>query len=143
MHPDIVISADQPFPIEVMVFEEDTYRMLSAGNVVRDIRDPVEVLEQAVVDQPLAGLGDLVMRGSRWFGILHDVDREIGPNDLTVQQVLDRVAEAVETNQITAIAMQALGGHHRQRDFGEAISRIQNRPWPDCLQSIWIVSSRI
>ena len=49
---DLVVSkkGDAPFDVELVVFEEDTFRLLSANNFVRENRKEVdEVVEEMVV----------------------------------------------------------------------------------------------
>ena len=69
---EIVAASEQPFPIEVMVFEEDTYLVLSASNHIRSIREPLAELQESATDQQAHRLGDLVVKGAKWFAIVHD-----------------------------------------------------------------------
>ena len=63
--PEIVISSSAPFEVEVVVFEEDTWRVLSAGNQVRETRAPIESFQvEAEMQQPHKP-GDVVVRGNR------------------------------------------------------------------------------
>lgn len=139
--PAVVVAAEQPFPVEVMVFEEDTWRVLSAGNHIREIRQPLQELEAAAVQQQAHQPGDLVRRGNRWFAILHDFDQacpfQAEAVDVALQTLVRQIAEAG----VTALAIQPLGACHGPETPAQAADRIRRQPWPDCLERIWIIDS--
>lgn len=140
--PNITVSLDQPFPIEAMVYEEDTYRVLSPDNHIREIRQPLLELQSQVVGQQADKLGDLVIRGSRWFAILHDFDQSESYASAVLPLVYSRISDAIMEREISSIGLQPLGAHHGPDDVGTAIDQIGRIVWPSCLQSIWIVARR-
>jgi hypothetical protein len=136
--PHIVASDQMPFEIQTMVFEEDTYLVLSAGNPIREIRAPLEELQHEVVAQQALKLGELAIRGSRVFAIVHDFDLQPSFSEGAVQSVLDELCQHVENLDISALGMQALGSHHGDLPRAEAIALIESQPWPDCLERLWV-----
>jgi hypothetical protein len=137
--PEVQVSANTPFAVEVLVFEEDTYRVLSAGNHIREIREPLNVLQVEAGEQDSHAAGDLVVRGSRWFAILHDFDKPESYCPESVQQVLEHLCAEVGRAGIRSIGIQALGSFHGPERLETAIQWISDCPWPDCLERIWIV----
>jgi hypothetical protein len=137
--PEFQVSADPPFAVEVMVFEEDTYRVLSSGNHIREIREPLNVLQMEASEQESHAAGDLVVRGSRWFAILHDFDKPEPYRPESAQQVLAQIRGEVARRGIRSIGIQALGHFHGPEGLDTAVQLISDCPWPDCLEKIWIV----
>ena len=136
--PEFVVSASQPFPIEVMVYEEDTWRVLGAGNHIREIREPLaELTHQATLQRPHTP-GELVVRGTRWSAILHDFDRPVtwvaGAVDIALAEVGRQVAEAGTES----LGIQALGHFHGPENQQAAVERITRYPWPTCLKKVWV-----
>jgi hypothetical protein len=137
--PDIVSAVEQPFAIEVMVYEEDTYRVLSAGNHIREIREPLHELGQEATGQLAHQTGDLVTVGSRWFAIVHDFDNDKSYQSESVDMVLSRMADEIKENDIRTIGLQALGSFHGPETIESAVARVLSHPWPKCLTKIWLV----
>jgi len=127
-----------PFEIQSMVFEEDTYLVLSAGNHVREIRAPLDELQHELVAQQALRLGELAIRGSRVFAIVHDFDLQPSFSPGAVQRTLHELCQHVENLGISALGMQALGSHHGGLPRAEAIALIEAQAWPDCLERLWV-----
>ena len=123
--PTIVASDQMPFEIQSMVFEEDTYLVLSAGNHVREIRAPLEELQLELVAEQALTLGELAIRGSRVFAIVHDFDLQPSFSPGAVQRTLDELCQHVENRGISALGMQALGSHHGGLPRAQAIALIE------------------
>ena len=136
--PHIVASDQMPFEIQSMVFEEDTYLVLSAGHHIREIRAPLEELQHEAVAQQALKVGELSIRGSRVFAIVHDFDLQPSFSESAVQRVLDELCKHVENLDISALGMQALGSHHGGLPRTEAIALIESQRWPDCLERLWV-----
>ena len=125
-----------------MIFEEDTYRVLSAGNHIREIRQPLFELQQEATIQQAYAAGSLVIRGSRWFAILHDFDQPESYRRETIEAVFTQMTNEIASREISAIAVQALGAHHGPDETDIAVERLQSLAWPDCLARIWVVSHK-
>ena len=136
--PHIVVSDEMPFEIQSMVFEEDTYLVLSAGNHIREIRAPLEALQREVQAQQPLTLGELAIRGSRVFAIVHDFDIQPSFSESAVQRALNELSQHIEHLDIRAIGMQALGSHHGGLSPSDAIALIESQRWPVCLERLWV-----
>lgn len=137
---EIVVAPDQPFEIEMKVFEEDTWLVMSASNHIRAIREPLEELQATAADQATYPLGQLVIRGSGGYGIVHDFDCATPYSKVASRQVLLEVSRYIESNQLRAIALQALGAFHGAEPIEASVQRIRETSWPECLEKLWIVS---
>lgn len=140
--PDIVVSAEAPFNVEVMVFEDDTWRLLSAGNQVLPIRAPLEALQQEVVHQQAHQRGDIIERGPRWYAILHDVDEEPGYRSADTETALELLVARLAASDVRSLGIQLLGAHHGPDDPQTALERLRACRWPDCISRIWIMADR-
>ena len=134
----IVVADEMPFEIQSMVFEEDTYRVLSAGNHIREIRAPLEALQREVQAQQPLTLGELAIRGSRVFAIVHDFDLQPSFSESAVQRALDELSQHLEHLEIRTVGMQALGSHHGGLPRSDAIALIKSQRWPACLERLWV-----
>ena len=139
MTPDIVVAREMPFPVEVMVFEEDTYLLLSAGNNVRDIREPISDLQSKAAKQTANVVGDIVSHGSRWFAIVHDTDQDTSFKKAWVVTALDNLCFDIERVGLGAIGIQPLGCQHGPESMSDAVGRIRSQRWPGCLHRIWVM----
>ena len=137
--PEIIVAADQPFPVEVMVFEEDTWRVLSAGNHIREIRQPLQELEAAATEQQPHQPGEVVQKGNRWFAILHDFDQASAFRPEAVDAALEILVRQVDEAGVTALGIQSLGAYHGPETLARAVDRIKRQSWPACLERLWII----
>lgn len=138
--PEVAVSAEPPFAIELMVYEEDTWRVLSAGNHIRDIREPLSELQEKVLEQQAHRLGELIVKGSRAFAILYDLDRPVPFCDEAVTEVLTALAGHVQATGLSSIGMQPLGHVHGPLSRQASVRRIEDSGWPGSLNRIWIPS---
>lgn len=137
--PEIVIAAQSPFPVEVMVFEEDTYQVLSAGNHIREIREPLEELEHGAALQRPSTPGDIITTGSKWFDIVHDFDRENSYEPGYVDSALSNLALQISKAQVRSPGLQALEHYQGPEGIADVIAKIEALKWPDCLERIWLI----
>ena len=136
--PEIVVSARPPFAIEMMVYEEDRWRILSAGNHIRDIREPLNELESKMTEQRSHDPGELIVAGSRAFAILHDLDRTTPFCDDALTRVLTALAIEAQAAGWFSIGTQALGHVHGPLSLDESVLLISAWQWPASLRRIWI-----
>jgi len=138
--PDVVVSSDQPFEVEFKVFEEDTWLVMSASNNIRAIREPLEELQAKATCQAELALGQLELRGNAAFAVVHDFDQATPYSPDAARQVLDSLADHVESQGMTSVAVQALGAFHGTEPLDEAVRRIRDTRWPDCLKRLWVIT---
>ena len=123
---DLVVANSPPFAVEVIVFEEDTARVLSAPVRALDEREDSETLILQAQDQKILMPGDLFEQGSRWYAIVHDVQQEPTCQWLFVDLVLQRIINRAEELKIGAICLQALGCYHGSKPVAEFLAHLEH-----------------
>ena len=137
---EIAVASTAPFEVEVMVYEEDTYLVLGAGNVVRETPDTSAALIEAAAMQDPFSPGDVHVKGSRWYAVVHDFDADVSLQDEHIDAALDETLRQVAEQGIAAIGLQALGSYHGTHHIQDFVDRLQQRQLPDCLQRIWVIT---
>ncbi len=125
-----------PFPVELIVLEEDRWLVLSTDNRIRPVRQPVEVLIEDMQQDVPPDRGTVLVRGNRLLAIVHDLDQQPSTTPDIVRASLNRVFEYCEQHGVRTIAMQMIGHHHghlTRADFIQLLGGIDkgsvNRIW--------------
>lgn len=137
---EVVVGPDQPFEVELRVFEEDSWLVMSASNHIRMIREPLEELQASAAKQKALPMGHLEVRGNGAYAIVHDFDLAVPYSPAATDQVLDTLSDYVSERHLRAVAVQALGAVHGAEPPEKAVQRIREISWPDCLERLWIMS---
>lgn len=122
------------------MFEEDTYQVLSAGNHIRGIREPLEELAHGAALQRPSPVGDIITTGSKWSAIVHDFDREHSYEPGFVDSALNNLALQISKAQIASLGLQALGHYQGPEDINDVLTKIEAQLWPECLERIWLIA---
>lgn len=73
---DLVVrkKGNVPFDVKLVVFGEDTFRLLSASNFVQENRQSLDdVVQEMVAFEPECSR-ETLFNGNRAFAIVHDLD---------------------------------------------------------------------
>jgi hypothetical protein len=132
---------DPPFPVQAVVVEEDTWRLLSAPTRVPETREqPVRLFTAAIDDRP-ATPGSVLRRGRRWLAIVHDIERLPTCDAAWVTRALSRVWRLAAQRHCLALAVPLLGSVHRGLDWETSLRLITDSlvasPPPQGLR-IWL-----
>ncbi len=113
-----------PFPVDAVVLEDDTWRVLGAGTRPRVQTDaPLRVHTGALDAQPLE-LGTVrVGRGSpaRIHAIVHDLDAEVTLRRASLVTALQGVLELARARGFSRLAMPLLGTVHGDLSEADAV----------------------
>jgi len=104
-----------PFPVEAVVFEEDTYRILSAdGEKIETEDHPLAVLVEALGAEPEIPGRVLVYEEPpfRFLAVVHDLDREPSWREEWIESALEGIFGEAERRKLRAIALPFLGTKH-------------------------------
>ena len=139
--PEIVISpvGQPPFAVELMVFEEDTWMVLSAGNFARSVRQDTHAVIEEMNAFETRQPGELVIKGNRAYAIVHDLDQGAGSRVAWIDLALDRLFTHCRTTGTQCLAMQPLGCVHGEGDIDEFCARLRAHPQA-CNLRIWVVA---
>ncbi len=101
-----------PFSVTATLFEEDTWRVLSADPTARpETTHPVRVMTDMLFDRE-AEPGSVVVQGNRWLAIIHDLDRDPSCKELWIRQALERVMQIAADRACQTLALPLLGSVH-------------------------------
>ncbi|MES9957132.1 MAG: hypothetical protein ABW086_08795 [Sedimenticola sp.] len=101
-----------PFPVDATVFEEDTWRVLSADKDARPEKGhPVRLMTDMVFDQQVEP-GSLLIRGKRWLAVIHDLEMDPTCREAWIRKALAAVLEAAGEQNCRALALPLLGSVH-------------------------------
>lgn len=106
----------------MVVFEEDTYRVMSASPRIAGLPETTgESLDEVAAFTP-HDLGDLIVSGNRCFAIVHDFDNDPSFDRDAADRALEHLARLAVERGVQSVAIQALG-----RSAGEELSRVRFR----------------
>lgn len=72
----IVADTLSPLPVDVRIFEEDTYLVLTVDPVIRHAEEhPIRLMTKVVESKPNK-TGTIVTNDPSWYAIVHDLDNE-------------------------------------------------------------------
>lgn len=135
----------RPFPVDAMVVEEDTWKVLSAPPPVLPASEhPIRVMNRAWEAEPETLATVQVEPGPplRFVAIVYDLDADPVCVPETVARVLEEILDLVEEHRVEALALPPLGVAHgrfpRER-FDELLDEALRRATPPSLRRLWIL----
>ncbi|OOZ35794.1 hypothetical protein [Solemya velesiana gill symbiont] len=103
---------EPPFPVTATVFEEDTWRVLSADPAGHPEKEhPVKLMTNMLFDQQ-AEPGSVLIQGDRWLTIIHDLDTEPTCKEEWIRIALHSAIRTAEERNCTTLALPLLGSVH-------------------------------
>jgi hypothetical protein len=134
----------QPFPIEVLVVEEDSYLVLGADTLVREPSvHPLRLLHQLRRVEPVMP-GSVVVREGvpmRLLAIVHHLARRPSWSEEWIAEALDGVVRHVITHGIRSIGLPPLGSVHGRLPvsrFMHILERTLATNPPEPLRHLWL-----
>ena len=104
-----------PFPVEAIVFEEDTYLVLSAdwGEIESDDH-PMAIMIEAFETEPQSLGSVVVLEGFplRFLAVVNDLDGEPSWREAWIEKALEEVFREAERRKLQRIALPFLGTKH-------------------------------
>jgi len=138
---------DPPFPVDAVAIEEDTYLVMSAAPVVREVDEhPIRLMTNALEMRPVTP-GTVVVAGwrpVRLLAIVHDLDQVPTWQETWIARSLDAIFEEVERRHLGAISLPFLGTQHgnlKKRRFIELLRTSLERRVPACLHRLWLITA--
>ena len=137
---EIVVAGrgSPPFPVELIAFEEDTYLVLSAGNLAREIREETsELLGEMSHFDPL-DRGTVVKKGQRLYAVVHDLDQHPSCDKYVVRQALSEIVRICNEGDIHSIAIEPLGCIHGQLENDWFLGQLREIAVTSSLRRVWV-----
>lgn len=138
---EIVTAASdkQPFPVEAVVLEEDTYRVMSAANRITHLPETTESSLDELKEFTPHVVGELIGRGNRLYAIVHDFEMEPSFNDEGACQALARLAELARERGFEQIAIQAFQGSPDEASHAWIQAEIQRVLAGSPVKRVWLI----
>jgi hypothetical protein len=141
-------SRMQPFPVEAVAFEEDTYLVLSAEKKIRDPQKPfMHILTELIEIQPETP-GNVLVKGRKpchLLAVVHDLDQEPSWKEEWIEIALTHIFQEAEKRHWRSIAVPFLGtlyGKLEKHRFIELLHAVLNRLTPQSPSRLWLVVPR-
>jgi hypothetical protein len=134
-----------PFKVKALVFEEDTWLVMSANPTicepeVHPIRLMTDVIE--AVPEPVGSVKVKTGHPLRFLAIVHDVNQEPTWKEAWIEQSLHSVFREAEQRKISAIGLPLLGTLHGRLEkprFAVILGRVLKQTAFNYLKQIWLV----
>jgi hypothetical protein len=144
---DVARDEVQPFPVDAVVREEDTYLVLSARNEVsKHAEHPIRLFEELHGLEPQAP-GSAVLRPgdpATILAVVHDLGREPSWQKEWIERALDEVLSLTRARDLRSLAMPILGSVHGRLPIEEGRELIVNALWRargGGLRRLWLSGS--
>ncbi len=134
-----------PFRVDALVFEEDTWLVLSANPTRCDpLEHPIRLMTDMIEAQPEPVGSVLVKDGQplRFLAIVHDVNQEPTWKEAWIESALKSVFQLAEERKISAIGLPLLGTLHgrlKKSRFAVMLARVLKLTTFTYLNKIWLI----
>ena len=134
-----------PFDVEALVFEEDTWLVMSANPTICEPEvHPIRLMTDLIETEPEPVGSVLVKNGQpmRFLAIVHDVNQEPTWREAWIERALHSVFREVEQRKISAIGLPLLGTRHGRLEkprFAVILGRVLNKTTFTHLKKIWLI----
>jgi hypothetical protein len=134
-----------PFPVDAVVLEDDTWRVLGASTRPQVPTDaPLRIHTGALDAEPLKPGSVRLGRGipARIHAIVHDLDAEVTLQRQAVAEALRGVVALSRARGYVRLAMPVLGTVHGDLPEAEALSLLRDAlrgAWPGFPARVWLV----
>ncbi|MDG2071457.1 MAG: hypothetical protein P8J55_06990 [Pseudomonadales bacterium] len=128
---DLVVSkkGNAPFDVELVVFEEDTFRLLSASNFVQE-------MAAFKPEHP----GEILVKGNHAYAIVHDLDQDPTCRSESVDMAIRELLAYCNDNDIEAVATEPLGCVHGKGNVDDFVAQLKLLASDGSLRRLWVMS---
>jgi len=135
-----------PFDVDAIVFEEDTWLVLSADPKTCEPEEhPIRLMTELIEAQPET-VGSVLIKGQnpiRFLAIVHDVDREPTWREEWVESALKEIFRLAERRRLRSIMLPLLGTLHgrlEKQRFVVLLGRALAQTPFTHLRSLWLMT---
>jgi len=129
---------EPPFPVELIVLEEDRWLVLSATTRLlperRETDELVAAMEGAAISEP----GEVLFRGNRALAIVHDLDLTPTFQPAAMESALRHIIEHCDVHHIQSLAMHPLGAVHGPLSINEVRETLLGMDL-GTIERIWLI----
>ena len=134
-----------PFGINAMVFEEDTWLVMSASpSVCEPDIHPIRLMTDVINAEPEPAGSVLVKKGNplRFLAIVHDVNHEPTWKETWIEAALMRVFQEAEQRKVSSLGLPLLGTKHGRLDkrrFVALLAGVLKQAAFHHLKQLWLI----
>lgn len=134
-----------PFPVEAMVFEEDTFLVMSADPTPSDVKVSMMRIMTGLIEARPRVPGTLVLQGRsplRMLAIVHDFNQDPSWKEEWIEGALTKVFEESTSMGLQSLALPLLGtvyGSLEKRRFIELLVHTLREAGHKRLKTLWLV----
>ena len=134
-----------PFKVNALVFEEDTWLVMSADPTICEPEvHPIRLMTDVIGAEPESVGSVLVKDGRplRFLAIVHDVNQEPTWKEAWIEGALKSVFQQAEQRKISAIGLPLLGTLHGRLEksrFAVILARVLKLTTFNYLKQIWLI----
>lgn len=136
----------QPFAVDAIAFEEDTFLIMSADpKVCEPDPHPIRLMTELMNAQPET-VGSVLVKGSnplRFLAIVHDVNQDPTWKEAWVDSALSKIFQEAERRRLRAVGLPLLGTLHgklEKQRFVVLLSRALMRASLHYLKRLWLIA---
>ncbi len=134
-----------PFKVEAFTYEQDTFLVLSAANVIKDSDSHPKQLAAQAHEIQSATPGSVIVRGKsplKLLAIVHDFNEEPSWKEEWIESALQAIFQETESRKLESVALPLLGSVYgsleESRFFSLLRSVIEHTPLIH-LKHVWLV----
>lgn len=134
-----------PFRVRAMVFEEDTWLVMSAAPTICESEvHPIRLMTDVINAEPEPVGSVLVKKGHplRFLAVVHDVNQEPTWKETWIERALIRVFQEAELNHIPSIGLPLLGTQHGRLEkfrFIALLAAVLKQTDIHHLRQLWLI----
>ena len=136
----------QPFGVEAIAFEEDTWLIMSADPKVCEPEEhPIRLMTDLINTEPIP-VGSVLVKGQsplKFLAVVHDVDQEPTWKESWIEKALLGIFKEAEDRQLHSIAVPMLGTRHGRLQptrFIDLLNRTLKLSKLEHLKRLWLIT---
>ena len=135
-----------PFTADAIVFEEDTFLVLSADNTIRESGEHIVRIMTKIIETLPIPPGQVVKKGRKplhLLAIVHDFDCEPSWREEWITRALDEIFVEIETRRLRTAAMPLIGtafGSLKNQRFIYLLKKTMARMTFTHLKRLWLIT---
>ncbi len=132
-----------PFPVEVMVFEEDTNLILTVDPVIEHKEEHIIRTMTDIMTAETHKPGSVVVNGNSWYAVVIDLDSDPICRKEWCEKAIKQVFQLAEKNRVSSLALPILGtvyGNLQIEYNLQYLLGIVSTMTPCALKRLWIAA---
>ncbi len=130
---EVISDSVIPLPVDVRVFEEDTYLVLTVDPVMRYTDEHPIKLMTHILDAKPQKPGSVITKEKSWYAVVHDLDAEPVCRENWIASAYMKSLKLAEGKGISRLGFPLLGTVHGQfpsrESMGLLLREIRSRPF--------------